>query len=99
MNRDEKYKYEKKLWHFLREWRRKIGLAITTSTAVLDDLKKKYGFTEDDWHKAVRRQQHTGTHNMYENGIGYKKATQIDKDRDLMRSDRNDDAASMDEAP
>ena len=63
-----------------------------------DELKKKYGFTEDDWHKAVRLVQHMGTRDLYANGIGYKKAIQMDKEKDLLRSEMNEEIAAMKES-
>lgn len=94
MKRTEKDKMDKKRLAYLREWN--AGVMSSPSGVEFDDeLKKKYGFTEDDWHKAVRMRQHMGTRDLFANGIGYKKAIQMDKERDLFRSEMNEEIAAM----
>ena len=85
---------EKKRLAFLREWD-KTALFTNYGEDTLDQLKKKYGMTDDDWHKAIRLRQHIGTRDMYASGIGYKKAIQLDKERDLLRSEMNEEIAQM----
>ena len=94
MKRTEKDKMEKKRLAYLREWRQEI-INSPTGVEFNDELKKKYGFTQVDWHKAVRLTQHMGTRDLYASGIGYKKAIQMDKERDLLRSEMNDEIAAM----
>lgn len=94
MNRTEKDKMEKKRLAFLREWDKTV-LSTYYGEDYLDKLKKKYGMTEDDWHKAIRLRQHLGTRDLYASGIGYKKAIQLDKERDLLRSEMNEEIAQM----
>ena len=36
-----------------------------------------------------------GTRDLFANGIGYKKAIQMDKERDLFRSEMNEEIAAM----
>lgn len=96
MNRTERDKREKKLLAFIREWESNI-MNTDFSTDYHDELKKKYGLTEDDWHKAVRLRQHVGTRDLFASGIGYKKAVQMDKDRNLLRSEMNDEIAAQEE--
>ena len=62
-----------------------------------ENLKKKYGFTEDDWHKAVRLVQHCGTRDLYASGIGYKKLIQMRKDKSLFKSDIIDEITNKEE--
>lgn len=94
MKRTEKDKMDKKRLAYLREWSSLLWNS-PSGVEINDELKKKYGFTEDDWHKAVRLRQHLGTRDLYANGIGYKKAIQMDKERDLLRSEMNDEIAAM----
>lgn len=94
MNRTEKDKMEKKRLAYLREWNEGI-MNSPSGVEINDELKKKYGFTENDWHKAVRMRQHMGTRDLFASGIGYKKAIQIDKERDLLRSEMNEEIAAM----
>ena len=94
MKRTEKDKLDKKRLAYLREWNREI-MSSPSGVEIDDELKKKYGFTEDDWHKAVRMRQHMGTRDYYASGIGYKKAIQMDKEKDLLRSEMNEEIAAM----
>jgi len=86
MNRSEKDKKEKKLRAFLKEWE---TLEFSTGKDELDHLKKKYGFTEDDWHRAIKLTMSISNKDQYWKKIGYKKLNQIAKDKSLFKSEDN----------
>ena len=94
MKRTEKDKMDKKRLAYLREWNEDV-MSSPSGVEFDAELKRKYGFTEDDFHKAVRMKQHMSTSDYYASGIGYKKAIQMDKERDLFRSEMNEEIAAM----
>lgn len=94
MNRTQKDKMDKKRLAYLREWNSEI-MSSPSGVDLDAELNKKYGFTQDDWHKAVRMRQHMSTRDLYASGIGYKKEIQMDKEKDLLRSEMNEEIAAM----
>lgn len=53
------------------------------------EIYKKYGFTEDDWHKAVRLVMSIGNKDQYWDGVGYKKDVQNKKDKVRKKLERD----------
>lgn len=84
MKTTKKSNYEHKLYCFLKEL-----YTAEDSKAVY----RKYGFTEDDWHKAIRLRQHIGTHNLFADGIGYKKSVKMLRDKSRDKSEYRDSLA------
>lgn len=83
MKNTQKDRKDKKLLRFLKELE-----GHNFSFSDIDgyekwrhDIYKKYGFTEDDWHKAVRLVMSIGNKDQYWNGVGYKKDVQNKKDK------------------
>lgn len=91
MKNTKKDRRDKKLLRFLRELdgRKWFGSDIETYDQFRKELFKHYGFTEDDWHRAVRMVQHCGTHNMYWDGVGYKKDVLSRKEAVSKKLERN----------
>jgi hypothetical protein len=53
------------------------------------ELYRKNGFTEDDWHKAVRLTMSKAERKFYSDGIGYKKDVQMRKEKSARRAEKN----------
>ena len=83
MKNTQKDRRDKKLLRFLKELDGHNFLVsdIDSYEKWRHDLYKKYGFTEEDWHKAVRLVMSIGNKDQYWNGVGYKKDVQIKKDK------------------
>ena len=54
MKNTHKDRYQNKLHRFLKEWNSNLTCNIASWHKYRSDLMKKYGFTDEDWHKAIR---------------------------------------------
>lgn len=54
MNNTQKDRFEKKLIRFIREWDKKKPFTMSDWQEFSATLYKKYGFTDEEWHKAIR---------------------------------------------
>ena len=87
MKTTTKDRYEHKLHRFLRE------------VDEADDVQavyKKYGFTDVDFERAIGLTLSKSERKLYVDGIGYKKAVKMMKDKSLVASDRRDSLAQED---
>ena len=92
MKNTQKDRFEKKLIRFIREWDKKHPITISDWEEFSATLYKKYGFTDEEWHKAIRL---TKSWTADENGLKktkriQRKKTLRDMYHDLDRSDMND---------
>ena len=88
----KKDRFEKKLIRFIREWTKRKPQSISEWNKFNDTLYKKYGFTDEEWHKAIRL-----THSWTADENGLKKTKRIQRKKtlrdmyhDIDRSDMND---------
>lgn len=79
MRNSKKDEYEHKLFRFVKELQA-IPLNVDYDTE-RKKLLRKYGFTEEDELRSYRIIRHIPMRKCFRNGIGIKKAVQIDKDR------------------
>lgn len=91
MKNTQKDRRDKKLLRFLRELDGHNFLIsdIDSYEKWRHEIYKKYGFTEDDWHKAVRLVMSIGNKDQYWDGVGYKKDVQNKKDKVHNKLERN----------
>jgi len=92
MKNTQKDRFEKKLIRFIREWDKKHPLSMADWQEFSATLYKKYGFTNEEWHKAIRL---TKSWTADENGLKktkriQRKKTLRDMYHDIDRSDMND---------
>ncbi len=92
MKNTQKDRFEKKLIRFIREWDKKHPITMLDWQEFSATLYKKYGFTDEEWHKAIRL---TKSWTADENGLKktkriQRKKTLRDTYHDLDRSDMND---------
>jgi len=92
MKNTQKDRFEKKLIRFIREWDKKQPITMLDWQEFSATLYKKYGFTDEEWHKAIRL---TKSWTADENGLKktkriQRKKTLRDTYHDLDRSDMND---------
>lgn len=87
MKNTKKDRREKKYFKFL------MDLSNLSFNDDYDKLKRelyrKNGFTEDDWHKAVRLTMSKAERKFYSDGIGYKKDVQMRKEKSARRAEKN----------
>ena len=89
MKNTNKDKYEHKLHQFLKEldsWRWNSAEDLIEFRS---EIFKKYGFTDKDWHKAIRLTMSVPERKHYFDGIGYKKAVQMKKEKSARRAEKN----------
>lgn len=89
MKNTNKDKYEHKLHRFLKEldsWRWNSAEDLMEFRS---EIFKKYGFTDRDWHKAIRLTMSVPERKHYVDGIGYKKDIQMKKDKSAKRAEKN----------
>lgn len=92
MKNTQKDRFEKKLIRFIKEWDKKHPISMSDWQEFSATLYKKYGFTDEEWHKAIRL---TKSWTADENGLKktkriQRKKTLRDTYHDLDRSDMND---------
>ena len=92
MKNTQKDRFEKKLIRFIREWDKKHPISMADWQEFSATLYKKYGFTDEEWHKAIRL---TKSWTADENGLKktkriQRKKTLRDMYHDIDRSDMND---------
>lgn len=92
MKNTQKDRFEKKLIRFIREWDKKHPITMSDWQEFSATLYKKYGFTDEEWHKAIRL---TKSWTANENGLKktkriQRKKTLRDMYHDIDRSDMND---------
>lgn len=92
MKNTQKDRFEKKLIRFIREWDKKHPITMSDWQEFSATLYKKYGFTDEEWHKAIRL---TKSWTADENGLKktkriQRKKTLRDMYHDIDRSDMND---------
>jgi len=92
MKNTQKDRFEKKLIRFIREWDKKHPISMSDWQEFSATLYKKYGFTDEEWHKAIRL---TKSWTADENGLKktkriQRKKTLRDTYHDIDRSDMND---------
>lgn len=87
MKNTQKDRFEKKLIRFIREWYKKEPTADWHEFNAT--LYKKYGFTDKEWHKAIRLTMSIPERKRYVDGIGYKKSVQMKKDKSTRRAEHN----------
>lgn len=92
MKNTQKDRFEKKLIRFIREWDKKHPITMSDWQEFSATLYKKYGFTDEEWHKAIRL-----THSWTADENGLKKTKRIQRKKtlrdmyhDIDRSDMND---------
>ena len=92
MKNTQKDRFEKKLIRFIREWTKRKPQSISEWNKFNDTLYKKYGFTDEEWYKAIRL-----THSWTADENGLKKTKRIQRKKtlrdmyhDIDRSDMND---------
>lgn len=88
MKNTQKDRFEKKLIRFIREWYKKVLTADWYESNAT--LYKKYGFTDKEWHKAIRLITSIPVRKRYTDGIGYKKSVQMKKDKSARRAEQNE---------
>ena len=89
MKNTNKDKYEHKLHQFLKEldsWRWNSAEDLIEFRS---KIFKKYGFTDRDWHKAIRLTMSVPERKHYFDGIGYKKDVQMKKEKSARRAENN----------
>lgn len=89
MKNTNKDKYEHKLHRFLKEldsWRWNSAEDLMEFRS---EIFKKYGFTDRDWHKAIRLTMSVLERKHYVDSIGYKKDVQMKKDKSAKRAEKN----------
>lgn len=89
MKNTNKDKYEHKLHQFLKEldsWRWNSAEDLIEFRS---KIFKKYGFTDRDWHKAIRLTMSVPERKHYFDGIGYKKDVQMKKAKSAKRAEKN----------
>lgn len=91
MKNTQKDRRDKKLLRFLKELDGHNFLVsdIDSYEKWRHDLYKKYGFTEEDWHKAVRLVMSIGNKDQYWDGVGYKKDVLNKKDKVSKKLERD----------
>ena len=89
MKNTNKDRYEHKLYRFLKEMDSLRRSSAEDSIEFLSEIYKKYGFTDKDWHKAVRLTTSVPERKHYFDGIGYKKDFQMKKDKSAKRAEKN----------
>ena len=91
MKNTQKDRRDKKLLRFLRELdgRNYFNSSIDEYEKFRSDIYKKYGFTEEDWHKAVRLVMSIGNKDQYWDGVGYKKDVLNKKDKVSKKLERD----------
>ena len=92
MKNTQKDRFEKKLIRFIREWDKKKPITMSDWQEFSATLYKKYGFTDEELHKAIRL---TKSWTADENGLKktkriQRKKTLRDMYHDIDRSDLND---------
>ena len=89
MKNTNKDTYEHKLYRFLNEldsWR---WNSAEDFIEFRSKIFKKYGFTDRDWHKAIRLTRSVPEREHYFDGIGYKKDVQMKKEKSARRAENN----------
>ena len=89
MKNTNKDRYEHKLHQFLK----KLDSWRWNSTEDFIEFRskifKKYGFTDRDWHKAIRLTRSVPEREHYFDGIGYTKDVQMKKEKSARRAENN----------
>lgn len=78
MKNTKKDEYDHKLFRFVKELQ---ALQFRDYDNERKKLLRKYGFTEEDELRSFRIVRHIAMRKCFRNGIGLKKAVQINKDR------------------
>jgi len=91
MKNTQKDRRDKKLLRFLKELDGHNFLIsdIDGYEKWRHEIYKKYGFTEDDWHKAVRLVMSISNKDQYWDGVGYKKDVLNRKEKCAKKLERN----------
>lgn len=89
MKNTNKDRYEHKLYRFLKELDSRYLNCDEDSIEFRSEVYKKYGFTDKDWHRAVRLTMSVPERKHYFGGIGYKKDFQMKKDKSEKRAEKN----------
>lgn len=88
MNTTPKDRYEHKLRQFLKEidnFKGNVEEFLNHRTEVM----KKYGFTEDDWHKACRLSRSVPERKFYRDNVGIKKEPLNSKEKSDKKLERD----------
>lgn len=94
MNNTQKDRFEKKLIRFIREWDKKKPFTMLDWEEFSTALYKKYGFTDEEWHKAIRL---TKSWTADENGL--KKTKRIQRKKTLRDMYHDLDKSEMSDNP
>lgn len=89
MKNTHKDRYEHKLHQFLKEldsWRWNSAEDLIEFRS---EIFKKYGFTDKDWHRAVRLTMSVPERKYYFDDMGHKKDFQMKKDKSAKRAEKN----------
>ena len=89
MKNTNKDRYEHKLYRFLKELDSWCPNGAEDSIEFRSNIFKKYGFTDKDWHRAVRLTMSVPERKHYFDCIGYKKDFQMKKDKSAKRAEKN----------
>ena len=89
MKNTNKDRYEHKLYRFLKELDSRYLNRDEDSIEFRSEVYKKYGFTDKDWHRAVRLTMSVPERKHYFDGVGYKKDFQMKKDKSEKRAEKN----------
>ena len=54
MKNTRKDRYDKHLLNFIKEWNKAAVCSVSVWDQIRNELMKKYGFTDEDWHRAIR---------------------------------------------
>ena len=89
MKNSEKDKYDHKLYRFLKEIE-SIPFSVDDNyTHARQEIMRRYGFDENDLHRAWRISQSTPERKWFFDGIGLKKSVQLAKAKSEKRAERN----------
>lgn len=89
MKNNFKDRYEHKLHQFLKELDDRRWNTAEDLVEFRSKIFKKYGFTDKDWHKAIRLTASVPERKHYFDGVGYKKDVQMKKDKSAKRAENN----------
>lgn len=91
MKNTKKDRKDKKLHRFLKELDGDNFMTsdIDSYEAWRHEIYKKYGFTEEDWHKAIRLTMSKAERKFYIDGVGYKKDILNRKDKCAKKLERD----------
>lgn len=89
MKNTNKDRYEHKLYRFLKELDSRRPNGAEDSIEFRSNIFKKYGFTDKDWHRAVRLTMSVPERKHYSDYIGHKKDFQTKKDKSAKRAEKN----------